>query len=286
MDAATQLALQWAARNEITEHLIYKHIASHTKHAHNREVLEKIAAQERSHHALWTRLLGYDVKPSKPKVWLYTTMSAVLGLSFSLKLMEKGERLAQKLYGNLSAICPEATAVMRDEQRHEEELLSLIDEGFLRYVSSFVLGLNDALVELTGALAGLTLALRDTKLIAVVGLITGTAASLSMAASQYLSVQEDGKGNAVRASLVTGAAYIVTVLVLIAPYLVIENAFTALVATLALAILAIFVFTFYVSVAKGLRFRHRFAQMAAISLSVAVVNFFVGFGIKKFFGVE
>ena len=42
---------------------------------------------------------------------------------------------------------------------NESALLQLLDEEKLRYTGSIVLGLNDVLVELTGALAGLTLAL-------------------------------------------------------------------------------------------------------------------------------
>ena len=55
-------------------------------------------------------------------------------------------------------------------------------------------GLNDALVELTGALAGLTFAFKDSRTIALAGLITGISASFSMAASDYLSNKADDDG--------------------------------------------------------------------------------------------
>ena len=71
----------------------------------------------------------------------------------------------------------------KSEQEHEAALIELIDEERLRYISSMVLGLNDALVELTGALAGFTFALGNTTTIAMAGFITGSAATLSMAAS-------------------------------------------------------------------------------------------------------
>jgi VIT1/CCC1 family predicted Fe2+/Mn2+ transporter len=74
----------------------------------------------------------------------------------------------------------EVEAIIRQEEQHETALLELLDEERLRYAGSMVLGLNDALVELTGALAGLTLALQDTNLIALTGSITGLAAALSM----------------------------------------------------------------------------------------------------------
>jgi VIT1/CCC1 family predicted Fe2+/Mn2+ transporter len=49
---------------------------------------------------------------------------------------------------------------MHDENQHESALLQLLDEEQLRYTGSMVLDLNDAQVELTGALAGLTLSLK------------------------------------------------------------------------------------------------------------------------------
>ncbi len=123
---------------------------------------------------------------------------------------------------------PAAKQVMDDEDAHEQQILALLDEEHLRYTGSMVLGLNDALVELTGALAGFTLALQDTRLIALTGSITGIAAALSMAASEYLSTKAEGMGkDPLKAALYTGIAYILTVLLLIAPYLLFANYYLA-----------------------------------------------------------
>ncbi len=286
MDTAMRSRIRLAAKNEITEYHIYRRIASRTKHAGNRVILEKIAAQEKGHHAYWSELLGETVEPARGKVRWYTFLASVLGLSFTLRLMERGEGLAQEAYAEIGKEDSGAQAIMEDEQKHEQELLGMIDEKFLQYVSSFVLGLNDALVELTGALAGLTLALADTQLIAMVGLITGIAAAMSMAAAEYLSTQEEEGKNALQAGVMTGISYLVTVIFLILPYFFVANPFVALGSTLLVAILIVFLFTFYTSVAKGTSFRRRFLQMALISLSVAVVNFGIGFAVRQAFGVE
>ncbi|MDD5751286.1 MAG: VIT1/CCC1 transporter family protein [Candidatus Peribacteraceae bacterium] len=275
-----------AARNEITEHMIYRHVAGRMQSGANREVLERIAAQEKGHYEQWRAILGEDVAPSWWKVRLFSLLARFLGLSFSLRLMEKGESLAEQVYGEIGKDIPEALTVMEDEQRHEQELLGLINERVLQYVSSFVLGLNDALVELTGALAGLTLALRETRLIAAVGLITGIAAALSMSAAEYLSTKEEEGKNALQAGAMTGIAYLVTVLLLILPYFFVSNALLALSITLVIALVIIFLFTFYTSIARRLPFGRRFMEMAAISLGVATVNFFIGFAVKQVFGVE
>jgi len=67
------------------------------------------------------------------------------------------------------------------EKMMEISYKDLIEEKRLEYTGSIVLGLNDALVEMTGALAGLTLALQNTRLIALSGLVTGIAAASDIA---------------------------------------------------------------------------------------------------------
>jgi len=184
-------------------------------------------------------------------------------------------------------VIPEAEAIARDEHEHENALLQLLDEERLRYTGSIVLGLNDALVELTGALAGLTLALQNTKLIALTGSITGIAAALSMGASEYLSTKsEETAKNPVRASIYTGGAYVVTVLLLILPYLVLDNYYLCLGCTLAAAVLIIAFFNYYIAIAKDTPFRKQFLEMAGLSLGVAAFSFFVGFIMRTFFDVE
>jgi VIT1/CCC1 family predicted Fe2+/Mn2+ transporter len=105
--------------------------------------------------------------------------------------MEKVEGKAEAIYEEISKYVPAAIDIEKDEKEHERKLINLIGEERLKYVGSMVLGLNDALVELTGALAGFTLAFRNTRLIAMAGFITGIAASLSMAASEYLSTKSE-----------------------------------------------------------------------------------------------
>jgi VIT1/CCC1 family predicted Fe2+/Mn2+ transporter len=201
--------------------------------------------------------------------------------------MEKGEERAQQNYEQVIEIIPESEPIFMEEQQHEAELLEMLDEERLRYIGSIVLGLNDALVELTGALAGLTLALQNTSLIAMTGLITGLAAALSMGASEYLSTKsEESTQNPIRASLYTGGAYVITVVILILPYLIFANYYLALAFTLAAAILIIASFNYYLSVAKDLSFRKRFLEMAAISLGVTLVSFGIGFVIRSFLGVD
>lgn len=274
-------------RNEITEHHIYKRLAKSVKSPQNREILEKIAADELKHYKLWKAYTRQEVKPNRFSLWFYYLVSRLFGYTFGIKLMERGEEDAQANYEQLKGKIREIDAFLEDENAHEEALIGLLDEESLRYAGSIVLGLNDALVELTGALAGLTLALQNTELIALSGLITGIAAALSMGASEYLSTRsEETAKHPLKASLYTGVAYIVTVMILILPYLVLDNYYLCLAVALAAAVLIIAIFNYYISVAKDEPFRERFFEMAALSLGVAALSFVLGYFIRSALGVE
>ena len=287
LTAKTKKSILAAQKNEITEYLIYGKLAEAIKNVHNQKILRDISKDELKHYNFWKEITKKEVKPSKFQIWKYYFIARVLGLTFGLKLMEKGEEQAQINYDKLAESVPGAAKIMKEEDEHEKQLLNMIDEEKLKYVGSMVLGLNDALVELLGALAGFTLALQNTRLIAMVGLITGIAASLSMGASEYLSTKtEEGEQHPLKASLYTGFAYVFAVILLIFPFFVFQNVYFCLGFSVFNAILLILVFTFYVSVAKDISFRKRFAEMAGISLGVAALTFGIGFLIRIFFDIE
>ncbi|MFA7119417.1 MAG: VIT1/CCC1 transporter family protein, partial [Sphaerochaetaceae bacterium] len=212
-------------------------------------------------------------------------LSYILGYTFVLKKMENDEDKANLMYEKLALEIPEATQISLEEKVHEQELIKMLDEERLQYVGSMVLGLSDALVELSGTLAGLTFALQNNRLIALSGLITGISATLSMGSSEYLSAKNSGEKNALKSSMYTALAYVFTVFFIVLPYLVFSSYVTALAMMLFSGMIIILLFTYYTSVAKDLPFGKRFLEMAGISLSVAVISFGIGLLVKKFLGV-
>jgi vacuolar iron transporter family protein len=285
-EALRELILRFQ-KDEITGHHIYARLARCMNSEDNRAVLQQISDEELRHYEEWKRYTRRSVRPDRFKVGWYTLLGRVLGVTFALQLMEQGEEDAQGHYSELVAAVPEAAAILGDEDQHEERLLTMLDEERLLYIGSIVLGLNDALVELTGALAGLTLALRDTELIALTASITGIAASMSMAASAYLSTKSDETSkNPLRAALYTGGAYVFTVVVLVLPYFLFANYYVSLAFSLMIAVLIIASFNYYVSVAKRQPFRKRFLEMSLLSLSIAAVSFGIGYLVRLFFDVD
>ena len=275
-------------QNELTESVIYAEIAKFAKGDENKETLLRLAREEKAHYEIWKSYTNVEMKPNKLKVFWYKLMARILGFTFAVKLMESGEEAAQDEYAILAEEVPESVTICQQEEEHEAALLDMLDEESLQYVGSMVLGLNDALVELTGSLAGFTFAMQNTKLIALSGLIIGISATFSMASSEFLAARSEGRSDALKSCTYTGVAYLVTVILLIAPYLLFSNAqyMLALFCMLGVVILIIAAFTYYTSVAQGEPFGSRFWEMAIISVSVAVVSFVVGILAKKFLGVD
>ena len=279
--------LIFAQREEITEYHIYSKLAEQTKDAENRKVLTQIAADELKHYKLWGAYTNKEVSPSYWEIKKYYWIAKIFGLTFGLKLMEKGEEKAQINYALIATEVPEALEVANDENQHEKELLGLIQEEHLKYMGSIVLGLNDALVEILGTLAGLTFALQNTKLVALAGIITGIAGALSMSSSEYLSNRAEGKNDmAIKSSVFTGIAYIVAVIFLVAPFLIFSSVFIGLLVALFDSILIVFLFTYYISVANDQPFRKRFLEMVVLSSVVGLISFGLGYVVRIFFGIE
>ena len=288
VSTSAQAIIKRMQQSELTESVIYERIAAFAKGEENRQTLLRLAREEKAHYQIWKQYTGLDMKPEKGKVFLYTLLARVLGFTFAVKLMERGEENSQAEYELLAQEVEESIVIRQQEEEHEQALLGMLDEERLQYVGSMVLGLNDALVELTGSLAGFAFALQNTRLIALSGLIVGISATFSMASSEFLAARSEGRSDALKSCTYTGIAYLLTVVALIAPYLLFPAGqyIPALICMLVMVILIIAGFTYYTSVAQDKPFKARFLEMALISVGVAVVSFVVGILAKRFLGVD
>ena len=273
--------------DEITSSIVYAKLAHIVKDSENKKTLLQIAAEEKAHYEILKRHTGKEVAPNRWRIFKYYWLARILGLTFAIKLMEKEERDAQEVYARYPEY-PELEKLGRDEEVHEQKLIGLINEEKLEYMGSVVLGVNDALVEFIGALAGFTLALSNAPLIALTGSITGIAAALSMASSEYLSTksEEGDSKHPVKAAVYTGIAYIITVVALVAPFIFIENVLVALGLMLVMALTIIALFNYYYAVARGESFKKRFLEMAILSFTVAGISFLIGYALKTLTGID
>ncbi len=277
---------------EATESRVYRKLAVMQVDAVNRAILEGIAMEEERHESEISKLTGEYVKPNMLKVWMYIILAKIFGFTFSIKMMESTERDLAAEYRDLGL-----HDIANEEEEHEKNMIAMLDEERLRYSGSVVLGMSDALVELTGALAGLTFALQDLRLVALAGLVTGIAASFSMGASEYLSSRAEKKEeSALRAAFFTWISYLITVLLLVSPYLFIQSGLLAydgiephsqaLIGTFAIGLLIVAIFNFYVSVVEEVSFKTRFLEMTGILGGVSLISYAIGIVLRGVLGVE
>jgi VIT1/CCC1 family predicted Fe2+/Mn2+ transporter len=281
MNKNTEYILISQLKNELTESMIYASLAKIEKDERNKKILENISRDEMAHAEIIKNIVQKDAKISTFKVKRTVLLARIFGVVFILKLMERGENNASKTYRQILKSYPQLEKIAEDEDRHEAELIGMLNDERLNNMGAIVLGLNDALVELTGALAGFTFAIGEPWKIAKLGLITGLAAAMSMAASAFLSARadadnEDGK-SAIKSALYTGIAYIITVILLVSPYIIISNATIALVTMLLFAFGIIAFFNYYLSVARDTSFWKGFSVMAGISTAVALISYAFGY---------
>ncbi len=278
--------IEFFQREEITEYYIYRYLAEKEENEENRKILIQISDDELKHYNTWRELSGKDVEPNRAKIALYRILYHIFGLVFTIRLMEKGERKAEERYRKAAEKLDVAREILEDEFKHEDRLLSLLTDERLQFIGSIVLGLSDALIELTGALAGLSLALYNTLLVGLAALITGIAASMSMAVSEYLSKRSEGDPHALKGSLYTGLAYILTVILLVLPYFLGMEITYSLLSSLVIASLIVGSLTFYTSVVREVTWRHEFIEMLILTMGVAFISFMIGYFIRIYFNIE
>lgn len=148
---------------------------------------------------------------------------------------------------------------------------------------AIVLGMHDAIVSLTGLIAGLYFASVGTNIIVISCIISSISASLSMGAANYLAVRANGRRDAFGAAMHTFLAYMITCVLLILPFFVVANRAAAVCAVFAMAFLIIFGFNLHFY--RGNRFWRHFGEMLGICTVVSIVAFLIGEAASRVFGI-
>jgi len=220
-------------------------------------------------------------------VALYVLVARLFGLTFAIKLLEKSEKNAERIYVQLSKTDTKFACMVVEEKKHETQLLKLIDEEQLKYTSSMILGFNDAIVGLTGTVAGLSLSLQDHRLIGVSALIAGLVSAMSMAVSEYVSKRTElARIDHKKAALYTGGAYVVTTLILVSPYFILHDYIVCLIFTLINAFLLILCTSFYLSVTIKRSYTKIFFEGITLSFGVAFISFVIGLLAHQYLHVD
>jgi VIT1/CCC1 family predicted Fe2+/Mn2+ transporter len=246
------------------------------------ETLKKLSSTEYGHYQFWKKYVP-DEEPKIAKLKLYWVLflRRFLGLTFATRYLDRHESKVVKEYQGISQLIPPEDRarfeeMVADERDHEKAFAMKIESSAVRYISFVVLGLADALVEISGIHAG-SLGFYDrTEIAGLAGVIAGGAASLAMASAAFAQAKQGFQGSARLSALYTGVSYFITAIILATPYFLTSDMVYAISSSLFLAVVILAVTTYYSVVIQDKPFFKDFVEILLILFAATIILYVFG----------
>lgn len=276
--------------DEYSDYMMYTMLAKKVKNENFSSVLEQLAKTEHRHYEFWRKYLDEKPRINRKRLYALRLFKLIFGLTFAVRFLERHEKEVIEKYKSVAHLIPEKDRkeyeqMLSDEEEHEKEFSARIESSTVQYISFIVLGLADALVEITGIHAGSLGIYRSTEIAGLAGVIAGAAASLAMASAAFAQAKQGFKGSAKLSAIYTGVSYFVTAVILATPYFLTRNMLLALSVSLVLAIIIVILTTYYGAVIQARPFTRDFTEIFLIILGVTAVLYFFGYLIRMFTGI-
>lgn len=253
--------------------------------------LRELSTTEKRHYEFWMRYVpGEKPKFSRVKLYLVLLFHRIFGITFAVRYLERHESVVIKQYKSVSEIIPAEdretfNQIISDEEKHEKDFRDRVQSSAVNYISFVVLGLADALVEITGIHAGSLGIYNSTEIAGLAGIIAGGAASLAMASAAYAQAKQGFQGSAKLSAIYTGISYFVTAVALATPYFVTRIMLNALSVSLFFAVIILALATYYSSVISFKPFRRDFVEILLIMFGVTLALYLFGTFIRDLTGI-
>ena len=281
-----------SAADEYADGAVYKALSRRERNPEFKKALENIASGEQSHYEFW-KTYAPDAKVSAKRLRLYVILLLrfTLGLTFTLKFMERHEGKLHERYRRIAESIPSEdkarfTEMMESEEGQEDLLIGKIHEDRVKYMSFIVLGLADAVVEISGIHAGSLGIYGETRLAGLAGIIAGMAASIAMGTAAYAQAKQGFQGSAKWSAIYTGVSYMVTAVFLALPYFLTGSQSAALTASLVIGVMLVATMTFYDNVISARPFKRQFGEIAGIILAASLALFIIGTVVRQYLGIR
>jgi len=283
------------ATNELTEHVVYHRLAQMEKNPGNRDALERLSKQEYTHYEFWKSLLpeaaAKKIRPRHYTVWGLSFLRVAFGVTFMTKFLETHEAGAVKKYQDIANAIPEShkarfAEIIEDEKSHEREFIAELKEKRVSYMGFIVLGLADAIVEITGVHAGFLGVTGSTLIAGVAGIIVGFSAAISMGSASYLQAKQDKEKSAILSGFLTWVSYFCSVILLALPYFLIHVMIPAFITSTSVGILLVAGFTFYGAIVFDRTFWREFGETVGLMLATALATFLLGIVVGALFHIN
>lgn len=282
---------EFGVQDEYRDFLVYTQLSTKVKGDFS-ELLSELAAMEKRHMEFWAKYAGQpETKPSRLGIMLISFFRVVFGMTFVTRYLDRHEAKVIEKYKSVAGLIPAEDknafdAIIADEELHERELGHKVESSSVQYISFVVLGLADALVEITGIHAGSLGIYDSTRIAGLAGVIAGAAASLAMSSAAFAQAKQGFQGSASRSAVYTGVSYFVTAIILATPYFLTKSMIAAISVSLTLAVIILGLTTFYSSVISNKRFLREFGDIAVFMFGVTVILFVAGYVIRVATGIS
>ena len=247
-----------------------------------KQVLMDLSATEHRHYEFW-RKYAPEEKPRLARLKLYWVLflRRFLGLTFATRYLDRHEANVVHEYQALARMIPESDKaayeeMVADEREHEKAFAMKVESSAVQYISFVVLGLADALVEISGIHAGWLGLFEKTEIAGLAGVIAGGAASLAMASAAFAQAKQGFKGSARLSAIYTGVFYFITAIILATPYFLTASMLLALFSSLTLAVLILAMTTWYSIVIQQKPFLKDFVEILVILFGATILVFSLG----------
>jgi len=258
----------------------------------SREVLLEMSSHEDRHYRFWSSIAGgCRVAGAWVRVLVALIMALLFGATVTIKILERKEVETVQRYRSVlkyfdGAQRRELESIIEDEIKHENILMEKIGEERIKYLGFIVLGLSDAIIEISGIHAGTLGVYEDTVKAGIAGLIAGIAASMAMAAAAYAQAKQGGLGRPGTSAMYTGIAYFLTAVILAIPYFIVHQIFIAFAISIALSIVILAYISTYGSVLYNRSYLREITETTLIILGVSAALYLIGGVVAEFLGIR
>lgn len=280
-----------SAKDEKNDGAVYLALAKRERNPEFKTALKQLGEGEQKHYEFWKQYApNVIVKPNRLRLYLILLFRLTLGLTFTMKFLERHEDKLHARYREIAKrIPPEDVTrfqeMVQEEEKIEESLMGEVHENRVKYMSFIVLGLADAVVEISGIHAGSLGIYRKTELAGLAGVIAGMAASVAMASAAYAQAKQGFAGSAKWSAIYTGVSYMFTAIFLALPYFLTSSMVYALGISLVIGVVLVAAMTYYDTIISAKPFTRQFAEIAGIILAASLALYLAGSLINQFLGI-
>ncbi len=270
-------------RDEYTDYNTYLALSRREHNPGFKKALEQLADQEKAHYDYWKDYAPDTIVGiNRLKLYFVLLLRFTLGLTFTMKFLERHEDAVISRYEQVADKIPlhdrsRFETMVNDEKHHETYLMEEVKEGRVKYMSFIVLGLADAVVEISGIHAGSLGVYEETRLAGLAGIIAGMAASIAMASAAYAQAKQGFEGSAKWSAIYTGISYMFTAIFLALPYFLSDSMVYALSSSLIVGVVLVAMMTYYDTIISRRPFKRQFGEIAVIILAASLALYIAGY---------